>query len=125
MTTKIEIMIDNDQKIIKRAVSGILHTDRAVNLVRELSMKAELQKGYDILIDLRGAVTAPEMTDLMAIMSAWSRFANSFENKIAVIFPKDEEHTRFAQLFKTCMEAQGFEFRQLFDYDTAIEWLTG
>lgn len=117
-------MTDNDQKIIKKAVSGVLHTDRARKLVRELSMAAELQKDYDILLDFRESVTAPEMTDLMAIMSAWSRFANHFDNKIAVIFPKGEEHTRFAQLFKTCMEAQGFKFRQLYDYDTAIEWLT-
>jgi hypothetical protein len=65
------------------------------------------------------------MTDLMAIMSAWSRLADDFDNKIAVIFPKDEAHTRFAQLYKACMDAQGFEFRQLFDYETAIEWLTG
>jgi hypothetical protein len=118
-------MIDNDQKIIKRAVSGVLHTDRAIKLIRELSMAAKLQKDYDILIDLRASVTAPEMTDLMAIMSAWSRLANDFNNKIAVIFPKDEEHTRFNQTFKTCMKVQGFEFRQLSDYDTAVEWLTG
>jgi len=94
-------------------------------MVRELSMAAEMQKDYGILMDLRESVTAPEMTDLMAIMSAWSRLANDFDNKIAVIFSKAEEHTRFPQLFKACMEAQGFEFRQLSDYDTAIEWLTG
>jgi hypothetical protein len=122
MATKIKI--NNGQKIIKRAVSGVLHTDRAIKLVHELSMAAERQKDYGILMDLRESVTAPEMTDLMAIMSAWSRFAEDFDNKIAFIFSKDEEHTRFAQLFKTCMEAQGFNFRQLFDYDTAIEWLT-
>ena len=121
MATKIEI--DNDYKIIRRAVSGVLHTDRAIKLVRELSMAAELQKDYGILMDLRESVTAPEMTDLMAIMSAWSRLADDFDNKIAVILSKDEEHTRFAQLFKTYMEAQGIEFRQLFDYDSAIEWL--
>jgi len=123
MTTKIKT--DNDQKIIKRLVSGVLHTDRAIKLVRELSIAAELQKDYDILIDLRESVTAPEMTDLMAIMSAWSRLADDFDNKIAIVFRKDQEHTRFAQLFKTCMEARGFKFRQLFDYDTAVEWLTG
>jgi hypothetical protein len=123
MGTKIKI--DNSQKIIKRAVTGVLHTDRAIKLVRELSLAAELQNDYDILMDLRESVTAPEMTDLMAIMSAWSRLAGGFDNKIAVIFPKNEEHTRFAQLFRACMEAQGFDFRQLFDYDTAIEWLTG
>ena len=123
MATKIKI--DNDQKIIKRAVSGVLYTDRAIKLVRELSIAAALQKDYGILMDLRESVTAPEITDLMAIMSAWSRLAGRFDNKIAIIFSKNEEHTRFAQLFKACMEAQGFEFRQLFDYDTAIEWLTG
>ncbi len=123
MKTKIET--HNEKKIIKGAVSGVLHTDRAIKLVRDLSIAAEQQKGYDILIDLRESVTAPEMTDLMAIMSAWSRLADDFDNKIAVIFPRDEEHTRFAQLFKKCMEIQKFQFRQLFDYDTAIEWLNG
>jgi hypothetical protein len=123
METKIKI--DKGQKIIKRAVSGVLYTDRAIKLVRELSLEVELQKDYDILMDLRKSVIAPEMTDLMAIMSAWSRIADHFENKIAVIFPKDAEHTRFAQLYKACMDAQGFEFRQLFDYDAAIEWLNG
>jgi hypothetical protein len=122
MATKIKI--DNDYKIIKRAVSGVLHTDRAIKLIHELSMAAKLQKDYNILIDLRTSVTASEMTDLMAIMSAWSRLANNFNNKIAVIFSKDEEHTRFNQTFKTCMKVQGFEFRQLSDYDTAIAWLT-
>jgi hypothetical protein len=122
MTAKIKV--DSGQKIIKRAVSGVFYKDRAIQLVRELSAAAVLQKDYNILIDLREAVTAPEMTDLMAIMSAWSRLAKVFDNKIAVVIPKDEEHTRFAQLFKACMEVQGFQFRQLFDYDTAIEWLT-
>ena len=117
--------INKDQKIIKRAVSGVLHTDRAIKLVHELSMAVELQKDSGILIDFRESVTAPEMTDLMAIMSAWSRLADDFDNKIAFILSKDEENSRFAQLFKTCMEAQGFKFRQHFDYDKAIEWLTG
>jgi hypothetical protein len=65
------VKIDNDHKIIKRAVSGVLHTDRAIRVIRELSMATKTQKDYDILMDLRGSVTAPEMTDLMAIMSAW------------------------------------------------------
>jgi hypothetical protein len=120
---KTKIKIDNDQKIIKRAVSGVFYTDRAIKLVRELSVAAELQRDHHILMDLRESVTAPEMTDLMSIMSAWSRLAGDFDNKIAVIFPKDKEHAPFTQLFRTCMEAQGFKFRQLFDYDTAIEWL--
>ena len=123
MATKINNV--DGQKIIKRAVSGVLYTDRAIQLIHELSMVADLQKDHDILLDLRGSVTAPEMTDLMAIMSAWSRLAGDFNNKIAVIFSKGEEHTRFAQLFNTCMEAQSFKFRQFFDYDTSIEWLSG
>ena len=93
-------------------------------MIRELSFATKMQKDYDILMDLRESVTAPEMTDLMAIMSAWSRLANEFNNKIAVIISKDEEHTRFTQTFKTCMKIQGFEFRQLSDYDTAVAWLT-
>ena len=123
MATKSQI--DNGQKIIRRAVSGVFYTDLAIKLVRELSSAAELQRDHHILIDLRESVTAPQMTDLMAIMSAWSRLADVFDNKIAVIFPNNQENSRFAQLLKSCMEAQGFKFQLLFDYDTAIEWLTG
>jgi len=93
-------------------------------MIRELSTATKMQKEYDILMDLRGSVTAPEMTDLMAIMSAWSRLANDFDKKIAVILSKEEERTRFSKTFKTCMKVQGFKFRQLSDYDTAIAWLT-
>jgi hypothetical protein len=119
-----DIKVRIDQKIIHRKVSGVLHTDRYIELVRELLMAAELHRGYDILVDLRDTVTAPEMIDLMAIVSTWSRLGAGFTNRIAVIIPKVQERARFAQIFKTCMDAQGFNFNQFFDWESATEWLS-
>jgi hypothetical protein len=63
------------------------------------------------------------MIDLMAIMSAWSRFGPDFVNKIAFIIPKVEERARYAQIVKACMDAQGFQFNQFFNWEAASEWL--
>ena len=46
------------------------------------------------------------------------------EVKIAFLIPDTIERNRFAMLFRTCMEAQGFAFKQFLDYDTAMAWLS-
>jgi len=122
MTTNIKI--DKDKKIIQRTVAGGLYTDRAIELVQELSMAANLHRGYNILLDLRDTVTVPEMYDLMAITSACSRLRNNFNNKIAFLIPNTEERVRFAKLFRACMEAQSFQLKHFFDRKTAMEWLS-
>ena len=43
--------------------------------------------------------------------------------QIAFLIPDTEERVRFAQLFKACMEAQGFTFRPFFDRESAEAWL--
>jgi len=118
------ILVDKDRKILHRKVSGVLYTKRSIELIRGISMAAELYKGYDILLDLRETTTAPEMTDFMAIMSAWSRLGADFDNNIAVVIPKTEQHTRYAQIFEVSMKAQGFHIQQFFETEAAMEWLS-
>jgi hypothetical protein len=75
-------------------------------------------------MDMRETGTKPEMLDLMGIASACAKLRSDPDTKIAFLIPNTEERVRFAQLFKACMEAQGFRFRQFFDRDTAMKWLS-
>ena len=118
-----DIKIYEDQKIIQRTVTGELHTKRSLRLVQELSVAIKLNKGYHILIDLRDTVTRPETLDLMEIATACSRYRHDFEGKIAFLIPDTDERNKAAKLFRTCMEAQGFVFKQFFDHEAALEWL--
>ena len=115
---------NNDLKIIKRSVSGVLQTDRAIKLVRELSNQADLHRGNNILMDLRGTMIGLEMIDLMAITSSFSKQLSNFDCKIALLITNTEGRVKFAELFKSCMEVQGFKFNQFYDYSTAVEWLS-
>jgi len=119
-----DIKIDIEKKIIHRTVAGDLYTARSLKLVRELGMAVNTYKGYNVLLDMRETATEPEMLDLMQIASACAKLGSDFDNKIAFLIPNTEERIRFAQLFKSCMEAQGFEFRQYFDYEAAMVWLS-
>ena len=122
MTTGIEI--DEEKKIIQRSVSGELYTERSLSLVRELALSLLTYKGYKILMDMRETETKPEMLDLMAIASECAKLRSGFNRKIAFLIPNTERRIRFAQLFKACMEAQSFEFRQFFDRNAALQWLS-
>jgi hypothetical protein len=116
--------IDKDKKIIERSVAGDLYTERSLKLVRELAVAVNSHKDYNVLMDMRETETKPEMLDLMQIASVCARLRSDFDRKIAFLIPKTEERMRFAQLFKACMEAQGFEFRQFFDRAKAMAWLS-
>ena len=118
------VTIDNDRKIIQRKMTGELYTDRSLQLVRELSLSVDIYQDYNVLVDMRETETRPEMLDLLAIASECSKLKSNFDNKIAFLIPDTEERIQFAQLFKTCMQAQGFRFDQFFDHDTAMQWLT-
>ena len=122
---KTEIEIDENNKIIQRTVIGELYTERSLSLVRELALSLLTHKGYNVLMDMRETETRPEMLDLMAIASECAKLRSGFNRKIAFLIPDTEERVRFAQLFKACMEAQGFRFRQFFDREAALEWLSG
>ncbi len=117
------IKIYEDQKVILRTVTGELVTARSLKLVKELAVAIKLNQGYNILIDLRETETRPETLDLMEIATACSRYRHGFKGKIAFLIPDTKERIRVAKLFRTCMEAQGFEFTQFFDFDLAMEWL--
>jgi hypothetical protein len=119
----LDIKIDNEKKIIQRTVAGDLYTGRSLKLVRELAMSVNTHKGYNVLMDMRETETKPDMLDLMQIASACTKLRSNFDSKIAFLIPDTEERIRFAQLFKACMGAQGFEFRQFFDREAALEWL--
>ena len=119
-----DIKIDNERKIIQRTVTGDLYTERSLKLVREQAFSVSIHKDYNILMDMRETETKPEMLDLIQIASECAKLKSDFNNKIAFLIPNTEERVRFAQLFKSCMEAQGFEFKQFFDYDSAMDWLS-
>lgn len=119
-----EIKIDHDKKIIGKTVIGDLYTERSLKLVRELAVSANIHKGYNILMDMIETETQPEMLDLMEIASECAKLGFDFNNKIDFLIPNMEERVRFAQLFKSCMETQGFKFMQFFEYDTAMKWLS-
>lgn len=119
-----DITIDEDQKIIHRTETGEMYTDRSIAWVRELALTLKFQEGYNILMDLRETETQPEMLDLMAIASECAKLKSDFNSKIAFLIPNTEERVKFANLFKACMEAQGFRFKQFFDHATAMAWLT-
>lgn len=121
-TTTLEI--DKDRKIIHRTVTGGLFTERSLELVRELAVALGKHRGYSVLMDMRETGTKPEMLDLMGIASTCAKLRSDADTKIAFLIPNTEERVRFAQLFKACMEAQGFQFRQFFERDAALEWLT-
>lgn len=116
--------IDEDRKIILRTVTGDLFTERSLDLVRELAMIVDAHRGYNVLLDMRETATKPEMLDLMMISSECAKLRSNFDAKVVILIPNTEERIRFARLFKTCMEAQGFRFRQFFDRDSALKWLT-
>jgi hypothetical protein len=120
----LDIKVDDEKKIIQRTVTGELFTERSLELVREIGMAVNTHKDYNVLMDMRETETKPEMLDLMQIASACTELGTGFESKIAFLIPNTEERGRFAQLFKACMEAQGFRFRQFLDRDSAVEWLT-
>lgn len=122
MTT--EFKIDSDKKIIHRTVTGEINTDRAIRLVQKVSYAAELNQGYNILVDIRDTTFHPEMMDLLRIADECSSLLKTDRHKIAFLIPDTDQRKQVGKLFRACMEAQGFEFMQFFDYDTAMEWLS-
>ena len=117
------IHIDQDRKIIRKTITGVLTGDRSIKAVREIALLLITHKGYRVLIDIRNTEPQHENMDLMAIATECAKLRSDFNGKIAVLNPDIEERVRFAELFKACMEAQGFAFKQFRDDDPAIEWL--
>ena len=118
-----EIIVDDEKKIIRKTVTGELYTERSLRLVREIAIAANTHRDYNILMDMYDTVTRPEMLDLMEIATECAKLRSDFSNRIAFLIPETPERLRFAELFKACMEAQGFKFRQFVDQDAAMAWL--
>ena len=118
-----EIDVDIEKKIIRRTLTGEIDTAQALKLVRNVSAAVNLHPDYNILVDIRDTAFHPEMIDLLEIASECSKQLIGFDRKIAFLIPDTEQRKLVGQVFKTCMEAEGFAFKQFFDYDPAIEWL--
>jgi hypothetical protein len=76
------------------------------------------------MLDLRKTDSHMNMGDLIEVSLEFARHREVFKNKIAVIIPNTEERLDIARHFKACMDIQGFDFRQLTDFESAIEWLS-
>ena len=118
-----EINVDNENKTIQRILTGEIDTNQALSLVREISNSVKIHEGYNILVDMRDTTYQPEMMDLLEIAAECSKLLIDFSRKIAFLIPNTEQRKLVAKIFRTCMEAEGFEFKQFFDYEAAAEWL--
>lgn len=119
-----EIDIDKDRKIVHRTVTGEIDTAQTLKLVQNVAIAVNHNPGYNILVDIRDTTFYPEMLDLLEIATACSKHLIGFSRKIAFLIPDTEQRRLVAKIFRICMEAEGFEFKQFFDYDAAIEWLS-
>ncbi len=119
-----EIDIDKDKKIVLRTVTGDIDTAQALKLVKDVAIAVNHNPGYNILVDIRDTTFYPEMLDLLDIATECSRQLIGFRRKIAFLIPDTEQRRLVAKIFRTCMEAEGFDFKQFFDYDAAMEWLS-
>ena len=119
-----EINVDNENKTIQRILTGEIDTNQALSLVREISNSVKIHEGYNILVDMRDTTYQPEMMDLLEIAAECSKLLIDFSRKIAFLIPNTEQRKLVAKIFRTCMEAEGFEFKQFFDYEAATEWLS-
>ena len=118
-----EIDVDIEKKIIQRTLTGEIDTAQARKLVQNVSAAVNLNPDYNILVDIRDTAFHPEMIDLLDIAAECSKQLIGFSRKIAFLIPDTEQRKLVARVFKTCMQAEGFAFKQFHDYDPAIEWL--
>jgi hypothetical protein len=118
-----DLKILRDERIIQKSVSGDLNTNRARKLIHKISLVVKLDQNCSILVDIRDTTFQPQMSDLLEISTECSKCLAEFRHKIAFLIPNTEQRRKVAKLFKTCMEAHGFEFKQFFEYEDAIEWL--
>ncbi len=119
-----EISVDSENWTIQRTLSGEIDTIHALSLVREISNSAKIHEGYNILVDMRDTTFHPDMIDLLEIAAECSKQLTGFSCKIAFLIPDTEQRKLVAKIFRTCMEAEDFEFKQFVDYEAATEWLS-
>ncbi len=123
MSDRIKIYSMKD--FIRMTESGELDLDQSIKIVRELATAANLHKDHNIMLDLRETHLQASMSDLIEISMEFATYHKVFRNKIAVLIPNTEERLQRSNRLKTCMDMQGFEFKQFTDFEAAIDWLSG
>ncbi len=121
MSSKVKVYRIKD--FIRMTESGVLDLDRSISIVRELAYEAKYHRDHNIILDFRETDINANHRDMIQISLEFARYHKAFQNKIAVLIPNTEDRLQIASLLKTSMDYQGFEFKQFFDFEKAIEWL--
>jgi len=121
------IKIYSMKDFIRKNASGEIDSERSIELVRELSLSANLHVDHNILIDLRETTISIDsigMGDLMKIVTEFVQFAPSFKNKIANLIPDDADRVSIAKQFGACMNIKHVQYKFFTEFEHAIEWLS-
>ncbi len=121
MSSKVKVYRIKD--FIRMTESGVLDLDRSISIVRELANEAKYHRDHNLILDFRETDINANHRDMIQISLEFARYHKAFQNKIAVLIPNTEDRLQIASLLKTSMDYQGFEFKQFFDFEKAIEWL--
>lgn len=119
-----DLEIHEEERIVQLTVTGELNADRALAIIDKVSLTVRIHPGYNVLVDIHETTFQPDMAELLEIAAECSKRLTDFKRKLAFLIPDTEERNKVAKLFKTCMELQGFEFRQFVKYDDVIKWLS-
>ena len=119
-----DISIDEDQKLIRRTVTGQLTPERSLRIIYEMATVVKLHQDHNILIDIRDTAPVTQSSDMMAIAGVCSMLKSDFSSKIAFLVPGTQDRERTTEFWKACMVAQGFEFGKFYDDATALAWLS-
>jgi hypothetical protein len=119
-----DLEIHKDELVIQLTVTGELNADRGLAIIDKIALTVRLHPTYNILVDIQDTTYQPDMAEMLEVASECSKRLTNFRPKIAYLIPDRKERKQVAKLFKTCMELQGFEFRQFVGYDDALKWLT-
>ncbi len=122
MLAKIKIYKIRD--FIRYTETGIFDVDRSLKLVREIATAANFLTEHHILADLSDTDVQMDHSDTLAVATEFVRRMEGFQNKIAVLIPNTEERLEIAKRFKMMVGQQGFQFKQFFDFEEAMEWLS-
>ena len=119
-----DLEIHEDERIVKLTVTGELNADRALAFIDKIALTVRLHPAYNILVDIQDTTYQPDMAEMLEVASECSKRLTNFKHKIAYLIPDRTDRKEVAKLFKTCMELQGFEFKQFVEHDDALNWLS-
>ena len=118
-----ELKVYRIKDFIRMTETGTLDLDRSISIILELATEANYHKEHNILLDFRETDIHASHRDMIQISLEFARYHKVFQNKIAVLIPNTDDRLQIANLLKTSMDFQGFEFNQFTDFERAIEWL--